>query len=319
MMLKYNAHCLKQELEWFEKFLQDRMAFFKQNKKNDDPGVDFLLNHQALDFRNDKSNYAYLIHTMHQESSKYYEEDWLVCMHIAERILLILALIPHIRPQMLDVFFVTNENNRECTNFGGAQGVNHKGFIPTGETAMFLLAGNNLELRFFFQTIFNTRHFFFRNQILNLNASNTHEPFLSGSLEISKEYLQMLTTAEPYQPDYSTQFPAQRIETKLSWDDLVLDYFTRQDIDEVQAWIKHYKNLMTDPQLGKEIQGYRCLFYGPSGTGKTLTTTLLGQEVGLDVYRIDLSKIVSKYIGETEKKPQQYFHTSQKQKLDIIF
>lgn len=48
-------------------------------------------------------------------------------------------------------------------------------------------------------------------------------------------------------------------------------------------------------------RGYRALLYGPSGTGKTFTAGLLGKEVGKDVYKIDLSMIVSKYIGETEK------------------
>lgn len=47
--------------------------------------------------------------------------------------------------------------------------------------------------------------------------------------------------------------------------------------------------------------GYRALFYGPPGTGKSMTASLLGQETGLDVYRIDLSMVISKYIGETEK------------------
>src|SRR6201991_4144918 len=48
-------------------------------------------------------------------------------------------------------------------------------------------------------------------------------------------------------------------------------------------------------------KGYRALFYGPPGTGKTLTAALLGNEMNKDVYRVDLSMVVSKYIGETEK------------------
>jgi SpoVK/Ycf46/Vps4 family AAA+-type ATPase len=48
--------------------------------------------------------------------------------------------------------------------------------------------------------------------------------------------------------------------------------------------------------------GYKVLFHGPPGTGKTLTAAIMGQELGIDVFRIDLSMVVSKYIGETEKK-----------------
>ena len=47
--------------------------------------------------------------------------------------------------------------------------------------------------------------------------------------------------------------------------------------------------------------GYRALFYGPPGTGKTLAATLLGKKNNMDVYRVDFSMIVSKYIGEIEK------------------
>ncbi|NJL13633.1 MAG: AAA family ATPase [Microscillaceae bacterium] len=111
----------------------------------------------------------------------------------------------------------------------------------------------------------------------------------------------MLTTGKPYQPDYSPDFPAQRLQTRLDWDDLVLDYYTQRDVDEVRAWIKHREAIQQDPLFNRELTGYRALFYGPSGTGKTLTTTLLGKEMGMEVYRIDLSKVVSKYIGETEK------------------
>jgi hypothetical protein len=49
------------------------------------------------------------------------------------------------------------------------------------------------------------------------------------------------------------------------------------------------------------VRVYRVLFYGPSGTGKTLTAALLGKQYGKDLYRIDLSRTVSKFIGETEK------------------
>jgi SpoVK/Ycf46/Vps4 family AAA+-type ATPase len=52
---------------------------------------------------------------------------------------------------------------------------------------------------------------------------------------------------------------------------------------------------------GRLRPGYRALFHGPPGTGKTMTATLLGKATGREVYRVDLSTVVSKYIGETEK------------------
>jgi SpoVK/Ycf46/Vps4 family AAA+-type ATPase len=76
----------------------------------------------------------------------------------------------------------------------------------------------------------------------------------------------------------------------------------------IRHWLKYHGRIESDANLGRRTKpGYRALFYGPPGTGKTLTASLLGKQFGLDVYRIDLSLVVSKYIGETEKNLQQIF------------
>ena len=65
--------------------------------------------------------------------------------------------------------------------------------------------------------------------------------------------------------------------------------------------------------------GYRALFYGPPGTGKTLTASLLGKRTKRDVYRIDLSTVVSKYIGETEKNLASLFDKAQHKDWILFF
>ena len=73
-------------------------------------------------------------------------------------------------------------------------------------------------------------------------------------------------------------------------------------IQHITAWLAHEARILDGWGLRRTLApGYRALFYGPPGTGKTLTAALIGQQAGLDVYRIDLSMVVSKYIGETEK------------------
>ena len=72
--------------------------------------------------------------------------------------------------------------------------------------------------------------------------------------------------------------------------------------------------------MRKQIKaGYRVLFYGPPGTGKTLTATLIGKAKQRDVYRIDLSTIVSKYIGETEKNLANIFDKAQNKGWILFF
>ncbi len=65
--------------------------------------------------------------------------------------------------------------------------------------------------------------------------------------------------------------------------------------------------------------GYRDLFYGPPGTGKTLAATLLGKYTGKDVYKIDLSMIVSKFIGETEKNLSNLFAQAENRDWILFF
>jgi SpoVK/Ycf46/Vps4 family AAA+-type ATPase len=66
-------------------------------------------------------------------------------------------------------------------------------------------------------------------------------------------------------------------------------------------------------------KGLNILFFGPSGTGKTMSASILANELGLDLYKIDLSSVVSKYIGETEKHLQQIFREAQTSNALLLF
>ncbi|NET54413.1 MAG: ATP-binding protein, partial [Merismopedia sp. SIO2A8] len=74
---------------------------------------------------------------------------------------------------------------------------------------------------------------------------------------------------------------------------------TIQQVKVLETWLLHHHRL--EQWMAKRKQGYRALFHGPPGTGKTLTASLLGKYTGRDVYKIDISMVVSKFIGETEK------------------
>lgn len=221
----------------------------------------------------------------------------------AERMLLILAYLPHVQPHLLDPFFIRNQAlDRPFTEFGGVPGVSHTGFLPTGETAMFLLAGDDLGARLRHHPLFHPAHPLHARGVLRLSHRHPDEPGLAAALQVAPEYVERFATGRPYRPPFSAEFPAQAITTPYGWDDLVLDAPTRDEVDDLVAWARHQRVLMDDWGLRKRLKpGYRTLFHGPPGTGKTLTACLLGQATGMEVYRIDLSKVVSKWIGETEK------------------
>lgn len=124
---------------------------------------------------------------------------------------------------------------------------------------------------------------------------------MSGRLVLNKSWIHKMTTGKEILPQFSMNFPAKRITTQLEWSDLILNSKTLNQIYELKTWIDQHQQL-EQLAISKHLKpGYRALFYGPSGTGKTLTACLLGKHTGKDVYRVDLSMVVSKFIGETEK------------------
>lgn len=239
----------------------------------------------------------------------------------SERLILALSIAPHVKPQVLDLFFLKNKlYDRIYTEFGGLKGRYHSGFLPTAETAAFLIAGANIETRILLVDLFKPEHIFFSNNILKLDLKHGNEPLFSNGLEISEEYLSFLTSGAAYKPDFSTSFPAKRLSTKLDWTDLVLDPNVLGEVSEISAWLEHQNTIMETWGLSRQLKrGYRSLFYGPPGTGKTLTACLVGKQMGLDVYRIDLSQVVSKFIGETEKNMANIFDQAENKNWILFF
>lgn len=238
-----------------------------------------------------------------------------------EQVVLMLALAPHLFPQMLDVLFLHNTQiNRQHTEFGGWKGLSHVGFLPTGETGAFILVCENIEKRKNIVTLFDENHWFYTHNILRLEPVGTGEPLLSGQLKVSEELLSRVLHDKEYKPDYNIDFPAKRIVTELNWDDLVLDYHVSAEIDEINTWINNHQTIMNDWGLNRFLKpGYKALFYGPPGTGKTLMATLIGKQNQMDVYRVDLSMIVSKYIGETEKNLARVFDLAENRNWILFF
>lgn len=299
-----NAACLDLELTWFSQILEHRFQL-RADGKSAERNVFDVIPPPALPQTD--PTYAKLLHTL--------------ALQPAERLVLILSLIPHIKSTLLDTFFVRNQSlDRGYTEFGGLRGDAHSGFLPTCETAMFLLADDNLAARLHYDSLFQRNSPLFAQGILHLDHQHPNEPPLSAALQLSPEYRQRIITGQPYTPTFSATFPAQRITTHLAWDDLVLNPATRQEINDILTWLQNKDLLMDSWNLKQRIKpGFRSLFYGPPGTGKTMTACLLGKKSGLPVFRIDLSKVVSKYIGETEKNLARLFDQAQHKDWILFF
>lgn len=241
-------------------------------------------------------------------------------LNAEERIALILAMAPHIKPEQLDIFFTRNINyDRHFTEFGGTKGKNFNGFIPTGETLLFVTGGDNLSVRTRMQHFLLQESVLMKKGVLKLLSVDPYEPLMSGTLSVSSEYISYFLNGTFLKPDYSSDFPAKRVETVYDWNDLILDDFVRDEVEDIRIWIQ-WQNDPDQNGFQRVIKpGYRCLFYGPPGTGKTLTASLLGKATGRDVYKIDLSMIVSKYIGETEKNLSNVFDMAENKDWILFF
>ena len=218
------------------------------------------------------------------------------------RLVLALAIAPHVNSAILDPFFVRNAAiDRVFSQFGGPPGETGA-FQPSAETALFLLAGADTAARIAAMALFETDHPLRRRAGVSLGTGNATAPAYGAALSIPVHRVVALCDGTPPRPDFSPIFPAQRLTTGLDWDDLVLPREIHHNLGHIVAWLENRERILGDWGLARHLgEGFKALFYGPPGTGKTLTAALLGKRTGLDVYRIDLSMVVSKYIGETEK------------------
>ncbi|HET7229005.1 MAG TPA: ATP-binding protein, partial [Longimicrobium sp.] len=115
---------------------------------------------------------------------------------------------------------------------------------------------------------------------------------------------------------------AQRIETGAGWDDLVLPEPQARTLREIAVHVRHRARVYGDWGFGRRGArglGISALFAGPSGTGKTLAAEVIAAELRLDLYRIDLSQVVSKYIGETEKNLRRVFDAAEEGGAVLLF
>ena len=115
---------------------------------------------------------------------------------------------------------------------------------------------------------------------------------------------------------------AQRIEPAAGWDDLVLPEAQIRTLREIAVHVRRRRTVYEDwgfAARGSRGLGISALFAGPSGTGKTMAAEVLAGELRLDLYRIDLSSVVSKYIGETEKNLRRVFDAAEEGGAILLF
>lgn len=302
------SEVLEQEFLWFLSFVGYRGKNYKSDDKVPNyvhPQIYIELPVPELDRR---TPYGQLILDLQEYTPSNLSEEELRAWKTCERMTLLIALIPPTAPHLLIYFQEFEKISGHSLN--SLQGVQSGYFLPSAETILFLLAGRNLALRLLLQKIFHPSHFFYQHDILSLEGTPKGVPHWRGSIHLSPEYLHLITSGESYEPEMSPDFPAHRLATDQSWQDLVVPMDTHIKIQELLEWIQYYDKLMLHEDFAKERKGYRCLIVGEPGTGKTMLGRLLSRETDRPVYRLSLDKIVSKYVGETTKNIAKVFRVA---------
>jgi AAA+ superfamily predicted ATPase len=115
---------------------------------------------------------------------------------------------------------------------------------------------------------------------------------------------------------------AELVSTSLQWSDLVVREEVETRLVEIVAAVRYRNQVMDDWGFSAKLpygRSLSVLFSGAPGTGKTMVATLIGKELGLEIFRVDLSKIVSKYVGETEKNLARVFEEASRCHAVILF
>jgi hypothetical protein len=115
---------------------------------------------------------------------------------------------------------------------------------------------------------------------------------------------------------------ATRITRLPDWDQVTLIDEMRDSVRELVGRMRYQRTVFEEWGFDRRIstaRGLTALFYGPPGTGKTLVAGLIGRELGLDVWRIDLAQIMSKWVGETEKNLAEVFEAAEEGQVMLLF
>lgn len=131
---------------------------------------------------------------------------------------------------------------------------------------------------------------------------------LNQSIQLSVNYAQFLQGGEAPRLDHEPDFPARLLTPKVNFEEVVLTEETRDELSPLLRYMNVRPELKKRPELrSKVVTNYITVFSGSPGTGKSLTATSLGGKYNLPTYTLDLSRVLSRYVGDFEKAMERVF------------
>ncbi len=296
-----NNHNLTKEIEWLGRCFEKRIHEFQNSTS-----FDFTSLTPPI-LTAEGSPYASFIH----ENS----------LTASERILTILSFIPFINPGFLSAVLPEGNNNDRLLSLLDFHFFDNRAMpYPSFNTALYLLGGTNINQKYYYHTLLTEQSELLKNKIIYLDPTNEILFPQSKVLKMDTDMIDLLWKGYYTKPSFSMEFPAEELNTNIETEDLILYQETLSGIDQIMDWIHYETDLYSNNHYFRKVKpGARVLFWGDPGTGKTESAALLGKRSGKTVYRIDLSKIISKYIGETEKNLGRLFDKAQNKGWILFF
>ncbi len=235
-----------------------------------------------------------------------------------EVIILLMALLPRLDTSLLRRINLENPSSVLfdlcATNESGRL------FYPTIEAIQYILGGDTILDRLQVLQYFNQTNILIKEHIISFSSTNQDYSAINSKISVYQEAFDRILLGTESLPKMSDDFPAEQLHTRRSWSDLILPQTTLNELQSIEAWYNSSHILMEDWGMGKTLKpGYRVLFYGDPGTGKTLAASLLGKYTKRPVFRVDVSMLVSKYIGETEKHLAKLFDKAENKNWILFF
>lgn len=235
-----------------------------------------------------------------------------------EIIILLMALLPRLDPALLKRVYLEFPNSA-LFDFCS---VNDNGrlFYPTIQSVQYILGGESISERLQALDYFASDAVLVKDEIITLPGSAHDQTSFNSQINISQEAFNAIVFGSELLPKMSNDFPAEQLHTRRSWTDLILPQSTLDELQSIEAWYSSSRILMEEWDMQKKLKpGFRVLFYGDPGTGKTLAASLLGKYTKRPVFRVDVSMLVSKYIGETEKQLAKLFDKAENKNWILFF
>jgi DNA replication protein DnaC len=158
--------------------------------------------------------------------------------------------------------------------------------------------------------------------IYPFNAGRIHA--CAREAELHPQHLDQATLAQICrgQTHHHLERLAQPLTSRHGWDDIVLPPDELRRLKEIASAVRNRDRVMQEWGFGRKVSagpGVNAIFFGPSGTGKTMAASILAGELGIAIYRVDLSRVVSKYIGETERNLEALFDEARRSFALLFF